>query len=431
MMTKKELYPGVNLTVIPSAKFKTNYMMVGFVVPLEKATAHLTALFPKILSRGCVKYPDMAKISERLEYLYASGISPVFIKRAETLVVGFSADFIKDSYVPDGKSLLCDVCDLLFSVLLDPVTENGAFRDDYTESEKADLINMINSRINNKAAYAKEKCISAMFGDHPYGICEYGTVSDVKSATSAQIYERYRTVIETAPIEIYFNGECDENALAELITGYIKPSDNRKNEFPGRTFLSGSPSAVNELEEEMPVAQGKLVMGLRIGGININSTDSAAFAVFNELFGGSPSSKLFMNVREAMSLCYYCRSMPDQYMSAMFISSGIETENRDRAKNAILQQLADVCYGKFTESDIDDAKLSIKNSYRELDDSASATCSWYLSRSLFASDETPETVTEKISAVTKEDIVRVAKLVELDTVYFIKGTGCGDEEVDE
>lgn len=427
-MTKRELYPGVNLTVIPSEKFKTNYMMIGFAVPLEKASAHFAALFPKVLMRGCRKYPDMAKISERLEYLYASGISPFFVKRAQTLVVGFSADFIKDNYVPDGKSLLGDAADLLFSILLDPVTENGAFRSDYTESEKNDLINMINSRINNKAAYAKEKCTAAMFANHPYGLFEYGEADDVKKVTPEQLYAKYREIIETAPAEIYFSGECDEDGLAELIKKYIKDTGRRSVSFPKREFLSGSPEKVTELEEEMPVAQGKLVMGLRMGGVNINSDDSAAFSVFNELFGGSPSSKLFMNVREAMSLCYYCRSMPDQYMSAMFISSGIETENRKKAENAILKQLEDVRNGDFSESDIEEAKLSIKNSYKELDDSAAAVCMWYLSRSLFANTSTPEKVIENIMSVTKEDVVRAAKKVELDTIYFIKGVGNADGE---
>ena len=180
----------------------------------------------------------------------------------------------------------------------------------------------------------------------------------------------------------------------------------------------------------MPVAQGKLVMGLRIGVIDTNSKESAAFSVFNEIFGGSPSSKLFMNVREAMSLCYYCRSMPDQYMSTMFISSGIETENKEKAKNAILDQLDAVKKGDFTEEDIEDAKRSMKNSYKELDDSANALCMWYLSRLLMGSDGTPDEVIEKLMKVTKDEIIKAANKVLLDTVYFIKGTGNGegDEE---
>ena len=427
-MIRKKIYNGVNLNVIKSEKFKTNYMSVCFVLPLEKENIHLTSLLPKVLARGCKKYPDMAKISERLEYLYASGINPVFIKRAQTVAVGFSADFIKDSFVPEDKGLLKDVSDLLFGLLFDVLAKDNAFKSEYVESEKNDLVNIINAKINNKAAYAKEKCTEAMFEGHPYGIPEYGKAEDVKNITPSELYKRYEEIINHAPIEISFNGECDEDVLCEIIKKYV-PETDRNTDFPGRDFLVGTPENVKELEEEMPVAQGKLVMGFRIGGININSEESAAFSVFNELFGGSPSSKLFMNVREAMSLCYYCRSMPDQYMSTMFISSGIETENKEKAKKAILEQLDAVKNGNFTEEDIEDAKRSMRNSYKELDDSPHALCSWFLSRILMGNEKTPDEAVEKLMKVTKDEIINAANKVELDTVYFIKGTG--DQEGDE
>ncbi len=427
-MIRKNIYNGVNLNIIPSEKFKTNYMSVNFIVPLEKETAYLTALVPKILARGSKKYPDMAKISERLEYLYASGISPVYAKRAQSIVVGFAADFIKDSFLGNGESLLESVCEVLFDIIFAPVTENGAFVKAYTESEKIDLINMIDSKINNKAAYAKEKCTEKMFGEHPYGCSELGTVLQVKNTDEKRVYQRYLEIIKKAPVEVFFNGECDEEKLSEIIKKYVPEESGRNTVFPGREFLDGSVIKVNEYEEAMPVAQGKLVMGLRMGGINVNSDDSAAFAVFNEIFGGSPSSKLFMNVREAMSLCYYCRSMPDMFMSAMFISSGIESENLEKAKNAILLQLEQMKNEDFTEEDIDDAKRSLVNNYKELDDGAHTLCMWYLSRIITDNCSSPEQTISKIMKVTKQDIVNAAKKVELDTVYFIRGTGKEGED---
>ena len=169
-------------------------------------------------------------------------------------------------------------------------------------------------------------------------------------------------------------------------------------------------------------------MGLRMSGVNVNAPDAAAFNVFNEIFGGSANSKLFMNVREAMSLCYYCRSMPDMFMSALFISSGIEPENREKAKNAILEQLDAMKAGDFSDDDIAEAKLSLCNAYKELDDSASALCLWYLSRVIFGNDGTPEDTMEKIRAVTADEIRAAAEKVSLDTVYFIKGTGKSNSE---
>ena len=428
-MQRCKLSEGVHLNLLPSEKFKTNFLSVCFVVPLEKENAHLTALVPKVLSRGCKAYPDMAAISERLEYLYASDISAVYVKRAESLIVGFSADFVKDAFLPEkGENLLNSVSALLFDILFDPLIENGAFRESYVAGEKADLINAIGAKINNKAAYAKERCTEIMFGARPYGISELGTVEEVRAATSKQIYERYKQIAETAPIEIFFNGECDAEELSALVKSRIPVSAHRKTSFPTRAFLDGEPDEVTEVTDEMPVAQGKLVMGLRMSGVNVNAPDAAAFNVFNEMFGGSANSKLFMNVREAMSLCYYCRSMPDMFMSALFISSGIEPENREKAKKAILEQLDAMKAGDFSDDDIAEAKLSLCNAYKELDDSASALCLWYLSRVIFGNDGTPEDTMGKIRAVTADEIRAAAEKVSLDTVYFIKGTGKSNSE---
>lgn len=428
-MQRCKLSEGIHLNLLPSEKFKTNFLSVCFVVPLEKENAHLTALVPKVLSRGCKAYPDMAAISERLEYLYASDISAVYVKRAESLIVGFSADFVKDAFLPEkGENLLNSVSALLFDILFDPLIENGAFRESYVAGEKADLINAIGAKINNKAAYAKERCTEIMFGARPYGISELGTVEEVRAATSKQIYERYKQIAETAPIEIFFNGECDAEELSALVKSRIPVGAHRKTSFPTRAFLDGEPDEVTEVTDEMPVAQGKLVMGLRMSGVNVNAPDAAAFNVFNEIFGGSANSKLFMNVREAMSLCYYCRSMPDMFMSALFISSGIEPENREKAKKAILEQLDAMKAGDFSDDDIAEAKLSLCNAYKELDDSASALCLWYLSRVIFGNDGTPEDTMEKIRAVTADEIRAAAEKVSLDTVYFIKGTGKSNSE---
>ena len=428
-MQRCKLSEGIHLNLLPSEKFKTNFLSVCFVVPLEKENAHLTALVPKVLSRGCKAYPDMAAISERLEYLYASDISAVYVKRAESLIVGFSADFVKDAFLPEkGENLLNSVSALLFDILFDPLIENGAFRESYVAGEKADLINAIGAKINNKAAYAKERCTEIMFGARPYGISELGTAEEVRTATSKQIYERYKQLVETAPIEIFFNGECDADALSEIVKSRIPTSARRNTSFPTRAFLDGEPDEVTEVTDEMPVAQGKLVMGLRMSSVNVNAPDAAAFNVFNEIFGGPANSKLFMNVREAMSLCYYCRSMPDMFMSALFISSGIEPENREKAKKAILEQLDAMKAGDFSDDDIAEAKLSLCNAYKELDDSASALCLWYLSRVIFGNDGTPEDTMEKIRAVTADEIRAAAEKVSLDTVYFIKGTGKSNSE---
>ncbi|MBR4979582.1 MAG: insulinase family protein, partial [Clostridia bacterium] len=346
------------------------------------------------------------------------------------LIVGFAIDFIKDEYINDGTDLLKEATDLLHEIIFKPLVSDGKFSDEYVEGEKTDLINAIKSLINNKAAYAKEKCTEIMFKGHPYGSSEIGTVEEAKLATSKQVYDRYQKIIKSYPVEISFCGECDFDKLTEIFKNIIPASDARREDFPTREFLSESADEITEVTESMPVAQGKLVMGFRMDGINVSSEEDAAFRVFNELFGSSPSSKLFMNVREAMSLCYYCKSIPDMFMSVMFITSGIENENRDKAVDAILMQLENVKNGDFDVPEIEDAKRGLINAYKEMDDNSAALCNWYLSRVIVNKSDTPESAVERIKAVTKEEIVNVSRRVSLDTVFFIKGTGTngGGEE---
>ena len=184
-------------------------------------------------------------------------------------------------------------------------------------------------------------------------------------------------------------------------------------------------SDVKRIVEDMPVNQGKLVIGMR-SGVTLHDPDYPAMLMFNEIFGGGVTSKLFMNVREKMSLCYYCSSSPDSYKGLLFVQSGIEVENREVAETAINDQLEAVRRGEFTEEEMRSAYLGLVNSYRELSDSARGLESWYLGRMLAGVGGAPDDVSERLSVVTKDEIIAAAKKSAVDTVYFLRGTLKGD-----
>ena len=197
------------------------------------------------------------------------------------------------------------------------------------------------------------------------------------------------------------------------------------------TFVSGNVKEKTlEITEQMPVSQGKLAIGFRTG-VSVNDEDSTAMTLFNEIFGGSPVSKLFMNVREKLSLCYYCKSVPDAFKGVMFVLSGIESENRDKSLEAILKELKDVQDGKVSAEELEAAKLSILNGYKTIDDNPATLCNWYLARIICGNFLTPEDVAKKIENTTLEQVVAVSKKVKLDTVYFLKGTSSDGEAEEE
>lgn len=419
-LVKKRIADGVMLNYLNTDKFKTGYLSVNFIAPLDKECAAKNALIPNILLRGSKKYPNMAEINKALDYLYASGISTRNQKRGELQAFGLCASMIDSAYTINGEDVLLECVRMLEDILFNPVTNGEAFDAAYTESEKNNLIDAINAKINNKAYYARQRCIAEMCKNERFGLDENGTVDDVAACTAEGIYAQYKLALEKYPVEIFFVGQCDVDALAAALTEMFAKVKRAPIDIP-ETEVIRACEKPQSVTEDMPVNQGKLSIGWRTG-IALSDEDYPALMMFNEIFGGGVTSKLFMNVREKMSLCYYCSSAPDAQKGLLIVSSGIEVDKREIAQKAILDQLEAVKAGDFTEDEQNSARLGIINTYRALSDSARGLESWYLGRILARCECTPDDVIASVERVTKEKIIAAANKATLDTVYFLNGT---------
>lgn len=428
-MNRIRLSDRIFLNIIQSDKFKTDYFDINFILPLREETASYAALLPQVLRRGCAKYPQMADISKRFDYLYSTGFSSRVLKRGENQVVSFTLDFLRESLIPAGEHLMDDVFETVRSIIFEPLVSGESFRQEYVESEKKNLIDAIKSLINNKNAYAMKKCHEAMCAGHNYAVSENGKIDIVEKIDGRSLYSFYKTFLAKSRIELFYTGMCDEETVrsyaSELVAGL---GDDKAFDLSTDKF-ERSRQNVTEITEEMEVAQGKLVLCFR-SGHTINEKNYTAYALFNNLYGGSPTSKLFENVREKLSLCYYCRSIPDAHKGILTVVSGIEVANKDKATDEILAQLEKTRCGEISDEEIANAKKDLINNYRTLFDSAPDLSMWYLSRLIGGSEKTVEQVIDELASVTKEDIINCAKETELDTVFFLKGTltDGGEEE---
>lgn len=422
VMQTFDINKGACLYFTDSEKFKTNFFAVNFVLPLNRQTVTNAALLLRVLTRATKKYPSMQLISQRLDYLYDMTMSLRSHKIGERLVVSFESDFIKNSYLPDDSTdLVSEAVRMFEQVFFCPHLVDGVFDSVVVESERQDLINSIRSIVNNKNAYAKQKCTELMCKDEEYSLCENGYEEDAIKITPQSLYEFYLEFINTAKAEMFFVGKADANVLVQNLSEVFEKRDYKEiNGFA--TFVSGkAKETVLEVTEKMPVNQGKLALGFRTG-VTLGDQDCTAFYLFCEIFGGSPMSKLFMNVREKLSLCYYCRAAADFAKGVMFVLSGIESENRDKAKDAILKELSDIQNGNISDEEFSAAQLSLINGYNELYDNPPALSNWYLARVLQGQKQNPEDVIEKIKKLTKNDVCLASKKAMLDTVYFLEGT---------
>lgn len=427
---KISVYPSVNLTVIPSDKFKTSYLSVSFSRPLCEKEAPMNALIPEILTRSCAKYPTMLSLSRALKSLYGAAIEPMNLAMGENHLFGLFAVFTENRYVFDGTDMLSEVCDLISEMLLNPLFSGDSFDNDVVESEKEKLCGRIRARINNPAAYALRRCEEIMCAGERFSISPSGTVEGVSGVNAKDLYAYYRSLAGNTDINVFYAGSENAETVAEKIRAIFKDFDGTHTELPETEIIRRAPHEIKTVIEEEKVAQGKLTIGFR-SGFALSDENYHVLALTSAVLGSSPTSKLFMNVREKMSLCYYCSSRPNALKGILTVSSGIEVENFEKTRDAIFEQIEAMREGKISDFELESAKKSLINSYRELTDSQSGLVFWYLTRSFAKRSDSPLDVAEKIARVSREEIVEAAKGLSPDTVYFLKGTLAEDIDKQE
>ena len=413
---RKEIMQDVFLTYLPAQKFKTCLLSAHLVTPLTKETASYNALLPAVLRRGTMRCPDMESLSAALDTLYGASIDYTVRKKGERQCIGFVASCIDDAYAPGGEKLLEDVAQLLGELFLDPVTRNGRFLPDYVASEKQNLIDAIRAIRNDKRDWADVRLMQEMCAGEPYGVLRLGDEESVAKIDNQKLYRHYQNLLTTSRVEMFYCGSADEKRVENALRhAFAALGRGKVAELPTICRVA-APEEPRYITEEMDVQQGKLAMGWRC-----ETDDVPAMIVANLLFGGTSNAKLFMNVREKLSLCYYASSSYARSKGMMTVSSGIEVGDYDKAVNEILHQLEQVQQGQWEDWELSGALATMRTSLEALPDSQGALENYYLGQIATDAPETPEQLWQAISAVTRERIMAAAQSARLDTVYFLKG----------
>ena len=433
MKTRYTLTNGIALNVIDTDRFKGALLSVNLIVPIKAETAAKNSLLLRVLKQGSANYPTLAAIHTRLDDLYAAELSSSSYKRGEMQVLSLTVDMLDREYIPDDTDVLGGAAEMLGEVLLHPLLDReGNFTTKIVAREKESLCDAIRAQINNKRQYASRRCIEEMCRNETFGLPLNGTVEEVETITPVALTERYHALLREARVELFFVGRCPAEMLLDRINAAFGAYPVG-SPLAAPTQIVRRADQVREVTEVQKVAQGKLVLGFR-SGFAVADPDYLNFMVFNEVYGGSPVSKLFVNVREKLSLCYYCSSSIDSYKGLMYVSSGVAVENRDKAFDEIMAQLDAVRRGDFSAEELANAIRSLQSTYCQLTDSHGAMVNYFLGRMLFGVDLTPEQMVAGFAQVTADGVVEAAKRVSLDTVYFLRGPddkSTGEEDDDE
>lgn len=415
IINRRKIADGVYFSSITDKRYKKNLISVAFSTQLSEDTATENVIVPVLLTKCNSKLPTYKAFNNKMSRLYASGIGGTAGRQYDLQTISFGAYYLDDIYALSGEKMTGIMTDILIDCLTSPVTENGVFSEKFVELEKKTVIDNIETAINDKRSYAIERAMKTICKGEPASVCSYGTVEKAKLITSDSAYKAYRRMLETMPCEIICTGCSDFDGVAEKFAAAFEKIGRHDIE---NTTIALSPvkTQTEEVTERLTVNQSKLVLGFKS-----HSDDDAALVLLQKIFGGTTSSKLFRNVREKMSLCYYCSAARNDLKGIMLVNSGVENENIEKTKEAVIDQLEELKNGNFTNEDINFAEMAIKNDFKSVADSAGNVSNWYFDCIRKNDIVTPEEKLGRYLGVSKERIIAAAKSMVLDSVYVLTG----------
>ncbi|MDO4982063.1 MAG: insulinase family protein [Eubacteriales bacterium] len=427
---RTEITDGVSLTYLRSYKFKTACMSVSLLTQLSRETAAMNALIPFVLRRGTMRYPDMDAISAKLDELYGTAIEPIVRRFGEIQTVGFYASFPEGDFLPGYKSVLNETAELMGQLLLAPNTKGGLLLPEYVDSEREKMLDAIRSVVNDKRSYAVKRCLEEMCCYEDFAVGRYGGEDECDNIRYKTLTRQYREILKTSPIEIFYCGRDHREDVVQALKDafFSLPRGEINYDIGTDVRMNAVEDTPRYAEDRMNVTQGKLVMGFRLGQ-SMEEPDFAALNVFNCVFGSGSSSKLFMNVREKLSLCYYASSALNTHKGLLIVSSGIDFDKFDQTRDEIFKQLEEVKNGNFTEDEFASAKAGVVSELRSYMDVPSALESFYLAQTLRGLDYGPMEMAEMADEVTREQVQAIAGCVECDMIYFLRN-GEDEDDVD-
>ena len=420
LLHKEKIFDSIELSTVSTNKFKASVISFSMTLPLKRSSTAYGLLISHLLCRGSESYPSIALLNRRLDELYGSYVEIKSHHIGENLSLTISAETLDNKYIPDGTDVIGELISIIAELILSPAFLQPSFSVQVFEQEKRLIVDSINAEINNPRLYSAKKCLELMQED-----IALPTSDELKQIVSDISYgdlcDYYRELISSAPLRVFCvsaeNAENLKRRIEASFEGY--PCKSPSLPIPLRPLKRNLPE---HKKVNMPVSQGKLTLGFSTD-IIIRSDDDTYYTMImlNEILGGSASSKLFLNVREKMGLCYYCSSSYSLYSGILLISSGFEMKNYEIAKEAILNQIEEIKNGNVSDFELESAQRSVTSGYRQLYDSPFELQSFFLNRALFNITDGIDDAERKLLAVKKDDIIALAKKIRLDASFFIEG----------
>lgn len=414
-----ELRPGVWLNMVQSDRFKTGCFSFNLLRPMELASAGPNALLPSVLLRGCRECPDIQSISQRLDTLYGASVGTLIRKKGEVQTVGLYADFLEDCYA-EGEPVFAQMMEFVRDLLFDSCKGPMGFVEEFVEGERLNLANTIDSRINEKRAYAVNRLLHHMCRGEAYAVPRLGEKDTLESCNGATLFTRWQDLLSTSQAELFYLGQQSREEVLAAMDRLLIDLPRSDRLVSVGTKLQRPDRPVQYVQESMDVTQGKLTLGLRTD-ITVQDPRYPSLMLLNAVYGSGMTSKLFLKIREEQSLCYYANSSVDKFKGVMIVGSGIEFANYQVTLDGIMNQL-DLCRrGDITAEEMESARSYLISALKSGNDSPGRLDDYAIGQAIAGNSGTMEDLAAQLRLVTLDQVVEAANSLSLDTVYFLKG----------
>ena len=418
MIQTIQLLPGVTLRCCRDTRFKQGCLSFQMIRQMDAGESSMNALIPNVLLRGTRKHPDLRSITQHLDELYGASVSPLVRRVGDYQTVGLYCGFMDDRFALPGDRVLEPMFSFLEELLLDSPVEQGGFLPEIVESEKKNLIATIESELNDKRVYAMGRLLKLMCREDTFGLPRLGEKEQVAGIDPVKLYDHYRGILRTSPIHVFYVGSAESSRVAELLKPIFEKMERQPEALASQTGFH--PCQGREETETMEVSQGKLCMGFTTSITN-RDPEFPAMQVLNTIFGAGMTSKLFMNIREKLSLCYSVGSGYYGTKGIVTVSAGIDFDKEQQTREEVLRQLTACRKGEITGEELKAAKEAILSSLRATHDSPSTIEGYYATAALSGLKLSPEAYMAAVEQVTLADVAAAAGTVALHSTYFLKG----------
>ncbi len=424
-MQRKQLAPGVFLTALDAEKFNRCRIAIHLRYPAVRQSATDAAVLSMVLERGYAGCPDMTQLSRRLAALYGADLGVDLMTAGGDRVLSADICGIKQKFALADEDLVASYADIVFGTVFEPYLVGGSFDPEAVRIEKETLRRRLQSEYNDKRLYCVRQARRRFYGDSPAGIELYGYLNDIDAVTPQSVKAEYDRILSQASIDVIVQG-ADAEPVAQRLLAKLA---SVRRAPAGVTALSPVPAApVRHYTEEIAgLTQAKLCMLFtRDKSGELPSIHVLRMAM--GVFGGTATSRLFRNVREKQSLCYYCGSSALRAAGVMMVDSGVETANIEKAESAILKELSDLCARPVDEEELEQCRRTLLEGIDSVGDSLAGLAGWYYGQIMRGEPLTaPEEGKAEMRAVTPRQVQEILQSYSYSVCYALTGRG---EEAD-